>query len=84
LPRIRLTSEAVERTLLARQGHADLLALNEGLPAIMHTVRWKDAQIVQHYGRHLLAGRSTMARAAQARGRTHDATPVCQREVAEV
>ena len=76
--RIGLPREAVQAT----SGHSlrvgatqDLLALNEGLPAIMHTGRWKDARMVQHYGRHLLAGRSAMARAAQAQGRTLDAMP---------
>ena len=76
--RIGLPREAVQAT----SGHSlrvgatqDLLALNEGLPAIMHTGRWKDARMVQHYGRHLLAGRSAMARAAEAQGRTLDAMP---------
>ena len=76
--RIGLPREAVQAT----SGHSlrvgaaqDLLALNEGLPAIMQTGRWKDARMVEHYGRHLLAGRSAMARAAQAQGRTLDATP---------
>ena len=41
----------------------------------MQTGRWKDARMVQHYGRHLLAGRSAMVRAAQAQGRTLDAMP---------
>lgn len=74
--RIGLSREAVRAT----SGHSlrvgatqDLLALNEGLPAIMQTGRWKDARMVQHYGRNLLAGRSAMARAAQAQGRTLDA-----------
>jgi site-specific recombinase XerD len=83
--RIRLPREAVEAT----SGHSlrvgatqDLLALNEGLPAIMHTGRWKDARMVEHYGRHLLAGRSAMARAAQAQGRTLDAKPTAEASVA--
>ena len=73
--RVGLPREVVEAT----SGHSlrvgathDLLALNEGLPAIMQTGRWKDARMVEHYGRHLLAGRSAMARAAQAQGRTLD------------
>jgi integrase/recombinase XerD len=73
--RIGLPREAVEAT----SGHSlrvgatqDLLSLNEGLPAIMQTGRWKDARMVEHYGRHLLAGRGAMARAAQAQGRTRD------------
>lgn len=35
----------------------------------VQTARWKDARIVQRYGKHLLAGRGAMARAAQAQGR---------------
>jgi integrase/recombinase XerD len=84
--RIGLPREAVEAT----SGHSlrvgatqDLLALNEGLPAIMHTGRWKDARMVEHYGRHLLAGRSAMARAAQAQGRTLEAMPISQEDVAD-
>jgi integrase/recombinase XerD len=83
--RIGLPRETVEAT----SGHSlrvgstqDLLALNEGLPAIMHTGRWKDARMVEHYGRHLLAGRSAMARAAQAQGRTLDANPAIDGRVA--
>jgi site-specific recombinase XerD len=83
--RIGLPQEAVEFT----SGHSlrvgatqDLLALNEGLPAIMHTGRWKDARMVEHYGRHMLVGRSAMARAAQAQGRTLDATPAMGGRVA--
>ena len=52
---IGLPRESVQAT----SGHSlrvgatqDLLALNEGLPAIMHTGRWKDARMVEHYGRH--------------------------------
>jgi integrase/recombinase XerD len=85
--RIGLPREAVQAT----SGHSlrvgatqDLLALNEGLPAIMQTGRWKDARMVQHYGRHLLAGRSAMARAAQAQGRTLDAMPGPRRDIADV
>jgi integrase len=76
--RIGLPPEVVQTT----SGHSlrvgatqDLLALNEGLPAIMQTGRWKDARMVEHYGRHLLAGRSAMARAAQTQGRTLEAMP---------
>ena len=85
--RIGLPREAVQAT----SGHSlrvgaaqDLLALNEGLPSIMQTGRWKDARMVQHYGRHLLAGRSAMARAAQAQGRTLDAMTAHEGEVADV
>jgi len=84
--RIGLPQEAVEVT----SGHSlrvgatqDLLALNEGLPAIMHTGRWKDARMVEHYGRHLLAGRGAMARAAQAQGRTLDPMVAPQRDAAD-
>jgi site-specific recombinase XerD len=83
--RIGLPREAVQAT----SGHSlrvgatqDLLALNEGLPAIMHTGRWKDARMVEHYGRNLLAGRGAMARAAQAQGRTLDAMPATDGRVA--
>jgi hypothetical protein len=84
--RIKLPPEAVHAT----SGHSlrvgatqDLLALNEQLPAIMHTGRWKDARMVEHYGRHLLAGRSAMARAAQAQGRTLDVMPTLGGRVAD-
>jgi site-specific recombinase XerD len=83
--RIGLPQEAMEAT----SGHSlrvgatqDLLALNEGLPAIMQTGRWKDARMVEQYGRHLLAGRGAMARAAQAQGRTLDAMPAMDGRVA--
>jgi integrase/recombinase XerD len=85
--RIGLPWEAVQAT----SGHSlrvgatqDLLALNEGLPAIMHTGRWKDARMVEHYGRHLLAGRSAMARAAVAQGRNRDDPAGSSAEVADV
>jgi integrase/recombinase XerD len=85
--RIGLPQEVVQAT----SGHSlrvgatqDLLALNEGLPAIMQTGRWKDARMVEHYGRHLLAGRSAMARAAQAQGRTLNARVAPERDAAEV
>jgi hypothetical protein len=60
----RLGADSVTDVLKRVGATQDLLALNEGLPAIMQTGRWKDARMVQHYGRHLLAGRSAMARAA--------------------
>jgi len=69
---IKLPWESIDTT----SGHSlrigatqDLLSLNEELPAIMQSARWKDPRMVQRYGKQLLAGRGAMARAAAVQGR---------------
>jgi integrase len=47
----------------------DLLALNIDLASVMQAGRWKTNRMPMRYGEHVLAGRSGMARAAQAQGR---------------
>ena len=67
-----MTAEEVEGV----SGHSirvgatqDLLALNIDLGSVMQAGRWKTTTMRMRYGEHQLAGRGTMARAAETQGR---------------